>query len=63
MIAGNDPRKAVDGGDLPLPRKVRTSLLKVGKSSHPDLSQQVPSFAAYVLMDIASIHDIGENYF
>ncbi|XP_026739839.1 peroxidase-like [Trichoplusia ni] len=55
---GNEPRKAADGEDLPLPRKVRTALLKIGKSSHPELSQQVPSFAAYVLMDIASIHDI-----
>ncbi|CAD0198067.1 unnamed protein product [Chrysodeixis includens] len=55
---GNEPRKAADGEDLPLPRKVRTTLLKVGKSSHPELSQQVPSFAALLLMDTISIHDI-----
>ncbi|CAH0626857.1 unnamed protein product [Chrysodeixis includens] len=54
---GNEARKAANGEDLTLPRRVRTTLLKVGKSSHPELSQQVPSFGGYLLMDTISIHD------
>ncbi|KAJ8731728.1 hypothetical protein PYW08_014458 [Mythimna loreyi] len=57
---GYKARKAESGQELPPPREVRLKLLKQTLSSHKLLNNNVPGFAAFVYIDIGSIHD-NEN--
>ncbi|KAJ8731720.1 hypothetical protein PYW08_014450 [Mythimna loreyi] len=52
-----EPRKACDGGDLELPRKLRTELLCSGKVSEMKLTQLVSYYILFSTGDINSIHD------
>ncbi|KAJ8731721.1 hypothetical protein PYW08_014451 [Mythimna loreyi] len=53
----NEPRKAADGGDLELARRLRTQLLSSGEVSNMKLTQLVAYFLLFSLGDINSIHD------
>ncbi|KAJ8731718.1 hypothetical protein PYW08_014448 [Mythimna loreyi] len=53
-----EPKKASDGGDLELPRKLRTELLCSGKVSEMKLTQLVAYYILFTIGDVLSIHDI-----
>ncbi|KAJ8733054.1 hypothetical protein PYW07_015653 [Mythimna separata] len=52
-----EPRKAADGGDLELARKLRTELLCTGKVSEMGLTQLVAYYLLFSIGDVNSIHD------
>ncbi|KAJ8731719.1 hypothetical protein PYW08_014449 [Mythimna loreyi] len=56
-----EPRKASDGGDLELVRKLRTDLLSSGKVSEMKLTQLVSYYLLFSIADVVAIHDIT-NY-
>ncbi|KAJ8733046.1 hypothetical protein PYW07_015645 [Mythimna separata] len=57
---GYKARKAESGEELPPPRQVRLKLLNETRSTHKDLNNNVPGYAAFAYIDIGSIHD-NEN--
>ncbi|CAH1644592.1 unnamed protein product [Spodoptera littoralis] len=53
-----EPRKAVSGGPLPLPRRLRTELLLVGKASERRITQLASYYIIFMIADVVSIHDV-----
>ncbi|CAH0626859.1 unnamed protein product [Chrysodeixis includens] len=54
---GSYPRRSVSGKELTPPRLTRTSMLRQGKSIHPELTHLVPGFGIFMFSDVGSAHD------
>ncbi|CAH0723495.1 unnamed protein product, partial [Brenthis ino] len=54
---GNKPRKSKTGEELPLSRKVRTTLLSEGRVPDPYFTHIFTYFAVFMSADVLSFHD------
>ncbi|CAH2248381.1 jg6193 [Pararge aegeria aegeria] len=52
-----EPRRSKNGDPLPLPRKLRTSLLQEGSVPDTEITQLLLHFFVFMVSDVMSVHD------